>query len=268
MCHTRILLVLAVFASSVSAAVIELQPVRDNTLYEDTAGAVSNGAGDSLFVGANNQGIDRRALLAFDVAGSLPASSVISSATLSLYMSQAPNTTSRNIELRTVSADWGEGTSNATSGGGGSGAPSTTGDATWIHRFYSSALWTNSGGDFPATLSASTPVGGVGSYTWSSPQLTSDVQQWLENPGGNFGWILLGDESTNQTVKRFASRENLDIDSRPSLSIEYTVVPEPATWSAGLLGCVILLALRRPAGTKTKAAGRFDASHTGSGTSF
>jgi hypothetical protein len=220
------LLILA-FASSATADVIVLSSLRDNTLYEDPAGALSNGAGESFFAGKNAQGSTRRGVLAFDVAANIPVPAVINSATLTLFMSQAASTTARNIELRSLLADWGEGTSNATTGGGGNGAPSTPNDATWIHQFFNNTLWSTPGGDFLATASAAAPVGGVGSYAWSSPQMAADVQQWLDNPGTNFGWLVLGDESTSQTAKRFAARESIDSAVRPKLTIDYTVIPEP-----------------------------------------
>ena len=54
-----------------------LAPVADTTLYEDAAGAISNGAGESLFVGVNAFGQKRRAIARFDVAAALPANARI-----------------------------------------------------------------------------------------------------------------------------------------------------------------------------------------------
>jgi hypothetical protein len=39
----------------------------------------------------------------------------------------------------------------------------------------------------------------------------------------NYGWILKVNESSNQTTKRFNSRENSSVANRPKLTIEYTV---------------------------------------------
>ena len=55
-------------------------------------------------------------------------------------------------------ADWGEGTSVAP-GEEGDGAPATTNDATWRHRFFDTIFWTTEGGDFSGTVSASQSVG-------------------------------------------------------------------------------------------------------------
>ena len=58
------------------------------------------------------------------------------------------------------------------------------------------------------TVSASQSVGDIGDYTWSSAQMIADVQSWLDNPAINFGWLVLGDESTSTTTKRFDTRES------------------------------------------------------------
>ena len=58
---------------------------------------------------------------------------------------------------------------------------------------------------FAASASASQSVNALGSYSWTSSQMISDVQNWLDNPATNYGWILLGNESVGQTAKQFAS---------------------------------------------------------------
>ena len=131
------------------------------------------------------------------------------------------------IELHRLLSDWGEGGSDA-SGEEGGGARATTGDATWLHTFFDTAMWANPGGDFSATVSASAPVGATSTYTWSSPQMGADVQAWLDQPASNFGWLLLGNESQDQTTKRFDSRENAVAGNRPRLDVIYAP-PEPPT---------------------------------------
>jgi hypothetical protein len=109
------------------------------------------------------------------------------------------------ISLHRVLNDWGQGISYAT---GGSGAPAEPGDSTWLHTFYPDLFWINEGGDYVMQSSASLDVGpDNGSYTWESRQMNNDVQSWVDTPGENFGWILIGDENTPQSVMGFASRE-------------------------------------------------------------
>ena len=49
-----------------------LNPTKDNTLYEDLSGGLSNGAGSHLFAGVTAAGAARRAVLAFDLAAPSP----------------------------------------------------------------------------------------------------------------------------------------------------------------------------------------------------
>ncbi len=223
-------------SSSAGAALVLIGPDADNTLFADPNGALSNGLGENIFVGRTGQGGVRRGVLSFDVAAGVPAGATINSATLTLHLSQASNSSSTAMSLNRLLADWGEGTSVSLGGGGG---PSTPGDATWLHRFYSTDLWTSPGGDFAAAPSATTSVSVVGTYNWASAALAADVQQWLDNPSSSFGWIIRGDEVTNNSAKRFDSRENVTASFRPILTIDFTPAPEPAT--LGLLICGVLL---------------------------
>ena len=151
----------------------------------------------------------RRGVLAFDIAGSIPPCSTITAVSLSLNMSRTLLETARIVELHKLLADWGEGTSDAP-GEEGDGAPATTNDATWRHRFFDTIFWAMQGGDFSAIVSASQSAGPVGFYTWNSTQMVSDVQSWLDNPGFNFGWLVLGDESTLGTESHAHTKASSD----------------------------------------------------------
>jgi hypothetical protein len=64
-------------------------------------------------------------------------------------------------------------------------------------------------------------VSGVGSYTWgSTPQMVADVQNWLNNPTNNFGWLVLGNEAVTGSAKRFASNDNPASAEQPALTID------------------------------------------------
>jgi hypothetical protein len=214
---------------SASATIIVINPSKDNTLYEyDPAeGDTSNALGLHFFAGETGMGELRRGVVAFDIAGHIPEGSTITAVSLSMNMSRTATETARAVELHKLLVDWGEGTSDAP-GEEGDGAPATSNDATWRHRFFDTLFWTNEGGDFSATVTASQSVGAIGQYTWTSVQMVADVQEWLDNPANNFGWLLLGDESTIATAKRFDTRESA---SPPVLTIQYTpgprVIPTP-----------------------------------------
>lgn len=208
---------------------------RDNTLIENATGAASNGAGPTMFSGRTNEATNsrRRAVLHFDVAGAIPAGSTITGVSLRLNVSQASTATSQSIALHRVTADWGEGTSNAGTGGG-AGAPSTANDATWLHRFFPGTLWGTVGGDFAPAATAALGVGVVGPATWpNSAAMIADAQGWLDVPGTNFGWLLRGNEGASATAKRFDTREQTDPTVRPALTIDFTPPGTPAraaTW--------------------------------------
>ncbi len=204
-----------------------LAPIKDNTLIETPGGSLSNGMGDGIYcgrTGAFDGGTLRRAVMAFDVAGGIPAGSTVTSATLTLTVElAAPGSTSEVCRLYRLLADWGEGTSS----GAGAGGPSTTDDATWIHTFYPGDTWTNPGGDFTALVSATTSVGKSGADTWgSTAAMVADVQGWLDDPGTNFGWVLTGNELEPQTARKFVSREGLIEADRPVLSVGYDPPPD------------------------------------------
>jgi cytochrome c peroxidase len=197
-----------------------LNPSKDNTLYEDTTGSLSNGAGQHFFVGNTGAEMTRRGVIAFDVASSVPPGSTILTAMLRLHMSRT-STGNKSIMLHRLSADWGEGNSVAPDNEG-AGISATPGSATWIHTFFDDVFWATAGGDFVTSPSATTAVGGLGFYTWgTTPEMVADVQAWLDTPETNFGWLLAGDESTFQTAKRFDTRENSELASRPVLIVEY-----------------------------------------------
>lgn len=215
---------------------------KDNTLYESTTGGTSNGAGVVMFAGRNTAPSNsiRRALLSFNVGSMIPAGSTILSATLTLNQDSS-NPEDAVVSMHRVGEDWGEGTST----GAGSGGPATTGDATWFHRHFNTVNWTTRGGTFTAASSASTLVQGNGMYSWTSPQLAADVQSFLDNPMGNFGWLLRGDETLPGRAKRFSTREEVTAELRPALRIEYVV---PAPGGAAVLALSGCLCWRRARG--------------------
>jgi hypothetical protein len=98
--------------------------------------------------------------------------------------------------------------------GGNNGATATTGETTWLARYFPETPWTSPGGgsglDFAMVPSAITPLAGQGSTNEiSTDAMVMDVQRWLDDPGSNFGWMLrVSDESTAQSVRRIAARES------------------------------------------------------------
>lgn len=239
-------LALALGSSTSQAATTIIGAVKDNTIFQSNS-LNSAGGWVGIAAGTNGMGAPRRGLIAFDIAGSLPSGSTVTSAQLTLYLGNAPNSDSHNIGLHKLTRDWGEGTANNSSpsiSGTGQGALAGPGDATWSHAMLDSVPWTTAGavGDFNAVASASTSVSGPVDtpFTWNStPALVADVQSWLDASATNFGWALINeDEETIRSLKTFYSREatqnssgvanSLDAAWRPSLVITYEQSPSPS----------------------------------------
>jgi hypothetical protein len=250
---------------SAVAELVSLNPIKDNTLIQGTnpTTQLSNGQGD-LSVGRTNQDLQgpatvsiRRGLIAFDIAGSIPAASTITEVTLIMRETSGMNG-DRSVSVHRLLGDWGEG---ASFQGGGMGAPAQEGDATWLYTFFNAAnpsaspTWAAPGGDFSPNPSASRVIiddlGPGILFSWQSlenPHMLADVQTWLDNPAANFGWLLRGDESAGQTIKRLNSGEStLSPNIPPVLTINY-VIPEPGSLAISVitaLGAMVLTAAGR-----------------------
>jgi spore coat protein A len=225
---------LVALAPPARADVVTIGASKDNTLYEpiqqDGFADVSDGAGPTMFAGkvkdAQNQAGQvavRRAVIEFDIAGSIPPGATIDSVQLTLFCDKVGQNASFNVTLHRALSEWGEGTSNTGNSQQGRGEPATANDATWRHTFYPSQFWTAAGGDHVPTASATRAVGPTGSYTWGSTSgMVADVQAWLADDSQNHGWIIRSNESVIQTAKRFATSENGTVNNRPRLVINYT----------------------------------------------
>ncbi len=232
-------------ATPARAATLQLEPARDALIYEDSSGITANGAGEFLLAGRTNQasGSRRRSLLQFDFA-SLPAGAIITSASLQLHLVTV-TTADLAVSLHRLTTPWTAGAANPT-GNESSGATALTGDSTWLHASFPGTLWTTPGGDHATTPSASSVVtSAAGFFNWTSPALAADVQQWLELPASNAGWMLRGDEISPQTAKRFDSADSSTPDWRPRLTLTYDLIPEPSSAILLLSGLAILLGSRR-----------------------
>lgn len=261
-----LMLALSVGGGVLRAATISLPASKNNTLIfnTDPANQVSNGAAQFIFAGNTDDGVVHRGLIAFDLS-SIPAGATVQVASLTLYFDRSIDINVLPVSLFRLTRDWGEGTSasggSGSGRGGGTGAPATQNDATWLYTFYnaanpsSSPTWTQPGGegDYVTTPSATVQIQGamfgVTPYTWSGSGVAADVQYWLDHPASDFGWLLKGDETGKDTVRRFESRHNSNdgthgtIDALPALSVTY-FVPEPSMlWP--IAGVVVIRRRRR-----------------------
>ncbi len=238
-------------------------PIADATIFNFFGcppapnGECGSGLGDRLYFGDTVSFGERRGLLRFDLT-SIPAGSTITAATLSLTLvrARADNST---VSVRRLLQPWSEGPSIFTRG---SGVPALPGDVTWLTRTFATTPaqpWITPGGDFVPTISSSQVVGGVVfpvlsvPYAFVGTQLAVDVQNWVNQPSTNYGWIILGSvgASGQSVAKAFASREHLVPSERPSLTVTFTPtapisedIPIPA-WALGALGAALAAAQAR-----------------------
>ena len=172
--RTSHVIVLAMIVAAMTipavADTVTIEPIKDNTLYEpidrDNFEDRSNGAGETMFTGkikdAQNAAGEiavRRAVIAFDIAGNIPAGSIIDSVTLDMRCLRAKQNANFDVSLHELLSDWGEGASNTGNSQQGRGETPDTGDATWRHTFFDTSFWSTQGGDYTITASATTPVG-------------------------------------------------------------------------------------------------------------
>jgi len=194
---------------------VDLTPSKDNSIFSESNN--SNGVG-RLFSGQNSMGNNRRCLLQFDFS-SIPTTAIISSVTLTITVDQLSSSTTDTFALHRLTTSWGEGTSS----GGGSGSAAVTPDATWSDAMLGTSSWVTPGGDFIADATHSLSMDSTtGSKMFNSTSaLVDDVQNWIDGTNANNGWILIGDESTPNTTRRFGSK---DQGVAPVLSITYATL--------------------------------------------
>jgi spore coat protein A len=228
------------------AAQLSIPPIQDNTIADGVDPGSgedfkdnSSGACVDVFSGTTNDDFARRALLQFDVAGSVPAGSVVNSVTLTLTVNRSGDNQDASMTLHPVARFWGEGVATCGPRGGGMGDPAGAGDATWLDSEFGSVTWTSPGGDFAAaSATAVVPSGNGTEGIWSSAAMASDVQGWLDAPATNFGWILVGDEARSPTARRFSSREGA---VPPSLLIDFDPPPGSVACCFGDGACSVEL---------------------------
>jgi hypothetical protein len=80
--------------------------------------------------------------------------------------------------------------------------------------------------------------GESGSNASSTAGMVADVQQWLDQPASNFGWVIIGNESGSATSKRFDSREILD-GNTPGLVVRFTPAPPAGSCCTGFICQVV-----------------------------
>ena len=225
LCSLSAATLLSILPATIWSATVTINPSQDNTLAQELPDN-SSGACESIFSGMIDvDTLDgaRRALLQFDIAGNIPPNSTITSVTLNMAVTRGGNHADSTFFLHRVTTAWGEGTNTCGVRGGGQAEPAAAGAATWLSAIHDQApAWGAPGGDFNSTASGNTLVNDETPVWSSTPAMVSDVQDWLDNPGTNFGWILKDNETNSTSARRFDSREGA---TAPSLVVEFDLDP-------------------------------------------
>jgi hypothetical protein len=201
----------------------------DNSIYADRPDN-TNGGGAYLYSGSTLSS-ERRALIRFDLSA-LPENAVIQVVELRLTLDQSGSGAREGdlYALHRLTRSWGEGVVDAGEPGG-NGKAAQAGDVTWSAARHPQDAWQTPGGDYAPSPSAPAALSDVegSEAVFSTLEMIADVQDWLENPDGNFGWILLG-ASGQRNSRRFVSSEG-EPARRPRLTIEYTTGTNLGRWS-------------------------------------
>lgn len=204
-----------------SAAVTQVIVGADTFI---NSGSPDNNAGGNPWfdAGTDGQNSRRRGLIRFDLSA-IPPGSTVTSATLNLTVIKVPSTAAvdSTFDLFRLTAGWNEGDKV-----GNAGLLATSGEATWNSSMHGTVGWSVPGArsNTAPSVSASRALAGAGSYAWTGPGLVSDIQAWVDNPGTNFGWLIMCEaESSLRSVRGFAARENGT--NFPMLEIGYTPPP-------------------------------------------
>ncbi|MEK7584252.1 MAG: DNRLRE domain-containing protein, partial [Patescibacteria group bacterium] len=185
-----------------------------------------------------------RSLIEFDLT-SIPTNAYIASSTMRLYCSfKWPVDTANTIHAYKLLRDWTEGTS-------ADGTYLRNVDSTWWHADYE-VQWGTQGADLVGTDRTSESLGSVsistgcmsgtgavadGVASQHNWQLTTTtIQSWAQDSSSNYGMILIGNEVTGQLEHQFASRETSTAAFRPSLMVQYDLIPGTPASLGGSLG--------------------------------
>jgi hypothetical protein len=185
------------------------------------------GTTGEMQVGGSGADAPRRGLILpwYDTS-SLPVTTVISTAVLSLYCDSEGDTNDYAIGAHRALTQWHEGAQDGNTPAGGENA------SVYAYRNYNgSVAWGAAGGlagtDYVATPEASTTITGTGVYfDWDIKSL---MQQWVSTTVANYGlWLINTSENTASSRKYFMPSDAIEA-KRPKLVVTGLTLPEYVT---------------------------------------
>lgn len=195
---------------------VQLDASDDTYISEEKSGKNFGNCGD-IKIGLKNS-LKERGLIKFNT-NDIPPDATIISAEL-ITVKTGGSTVSTTASIHALNDTWTENTGDC------KGKDLTP---NWIKR-NTTTDWTSPGGDYGSSISSQS-ISANGIYTWN---ITSTVQNWVANPGSNFGLLLKTSETANNEYV-FGSSENSTTANRPMLNITYLAPPGNVSylWSNG-----------------------------------
>ena len=196
-----------------TTSLLTLQPGSES---EDTYlwdGAHKNkNFGLSPILSLDNAGKERTSLLKFDLS-SLTSNMLFKSALLILYLEGGRDLLNGVLNLHRVTRTWEEGEEDDK-------VPDNPG-ATYLN-YNGSNPWSNSGGDYDATVASTLTISSLPLIPWPYPwDVSSLIQKWHNKTQINNGLLLRASGSGNVDKIEFASSDAATPENRPKLEITY-----------------------------------------------
>eukprot|EP00546_Thalassionema_frauenfeldii_P013448 CAMPEP_0178911400 /NCGR_PEP_ID=MMETSP0786-20121207/9677_1 /TAXON_ID=186022 /ORGANISM="Thalassionema frauenfeldii, Strain CCMP 1798" /LENGTH=458 /DNA_ID=CAMNT_0020583849 /DNA_START=142 /DNA_END=1519 /DNA_ORIENTATION=+ len=182
-------------------------PVKDSTIF-DNEDDTARGVGANI-VGMTKNGA-RRVLIQFDFSR-IPIDAHVTDVVLDLDTQHSEG--EPKLNLFRMTSPWSAGNSE---GEGIDGGVAKNEDSTWKYSTYSSAPWTNAGGDHDSQVLSSEEM----SFFASTPELVKAVEDMIQGNVPNYGFLMVGPEEGDVSYQMFGSMEG-PTSEKPKLVIEY-----------------------------------------------
>lgn len=159
---------------------------------------------EKFVVGRTRNGI-RRALLKFDMTElnsvGFPSDTNVVCAEIRLYAVPRSDEERETVPvpktgLHKVVSDWS--TTGKTVISNANGGFAKEGDSTWEFSSYPSSPWQQLGGDFDPDLLCRETLADDLHWFGSTPKMNQVVQAWLDGSSPNYGFMLVGDETSSK----------------------------------------------------------------------